>query len=68
VERRRRAREFVLLLSKLFTARQKKLLRKKYHNEPMTKTEKEYFCRVLKKQLEALANDEPHRFAQTLVA
>jgi hypothetical protein len=66
-EKKRQALQFDLLLSELFTTRQKELLRKKYLNEPMTKTEKEYFYRVLKKRLKALAHAEIHQFARRLV-
>ena len=56
-----------LLLSQFFTSRQKELLKKRAQNKPMTKTEKEYFYRVVKKRLKALANEELHQMARSLV-
>ncbi len=56
-----------LLLSELFTPRQKTLLRKRSKGEPFTKTEREYFSRVLKKRLRALADDELHEWAHKLL-
>jgi len=56
-----------LLLSEIFTSRQKILLRKKAEGKPLSKTEREYFSRVVKKRLKALANDELHRFALNLL-
>jgi hypothetical protein len=55
-------REFYLSL--LFSPRQKDLLYKKLHGEPMTKTEREYFSRVVKKKLMALADPDLYRLAQ----
>ncbi len=55
-------REFYLSL--LFSPRQKDLLYKKLRGEPMTKTEKEYFSRVVKKKLMALADPDLYRLAQ----
>jgi hypothetical protein len=54
-------------LSQLFTARQKELLRKKLEGLPLTKTEREYYSRAVKKKVVALANAELHRMAQQLV-
>jgi len=51
-------------LSLLLSPRQKDLLYKKLRAEPMTKTEKEYFSRVVKKKLQALADPELHLLAQ----
>ncbi len=66
VLKKRQALEFELLLSQLFTARQKELLKKKLEAKPMTKTEREYFCRVVNKRLKALANEELHQMARSL--
>lgn len=55
-------REFYLSL--LFSPRQKDLLYKKLRGEPMTKTEREYFSRVVKKKLMALADPDLYRMAQ----
>jgi len=54
-------------LSEVFSPKQKELFLKKLHNEKLTKTEKEYFSRVVKKRVLALANPEVHRLAQRLV-
>jgi len=54
-------------LSQVFSAKQKELFLKKLRNEKLTKTEKEYFSRVVKKRVLALANPELHRLAQKLL-
>lgn len=51
-------------LSLLLSPRQKDLLQKKLRGESMTKTEREYFSRVVKKKLMALADPDLHRLAQ----
>lgn len=56
-----------LLLSELFTPRQKELLRKRESGQTLTKTEKEYFYRVVKKRLKALASPELHGWARGLL-
>ena len=50
-------------MSQLFTPRQKELFLKKFRGEKMNKTEREYFSRVVKKKVLALANSELHRLA-----
>ncbi|MFC1510339.1 hypothetical protein ACFL49_01640 [Candidatus Omnitrophota bacterium] len=50
-------------LSQVFSAKQKELFRKKLDGKLLTKTEREYFSRVVKKKVLALANDELHRLA-----
>ena len=65
--KKRRALEFELLLSELFTARQKELMNKVSQRKPLTKTEKEYFYRVVKKRLKALADERIHQMARELV-
>jgi len=52
------------LLSHLLTPRQKQLLNKKLEGGTFTKTEREYFSRVVKKKLQALADPDLHRVAQ----
>ncbi len=54
-------------LSQVFSPKQKELFLKKLRNEKLTKTEKEYFSRVVKKRVLALANPELHRLAQKLL-
>lgn len=65
--KKRRALEFDLLLSELFTAKQKELMNKVAQNKPLTKTEREYFYRVVKKRLKALADERVHQMARELV-
>ncbi len=54
-------------LSQLFSPKQKELFRKKLEGEPLSKTEREYFSRTVKKKVSALANPELHRLAQKLM-
>lgn len=52
------------LLSLFFAPKQRDLLKKKLRGEPLTKTEREYFSRVVKKKLSALADPDLHMLAQ----
>lgn len=54
-------------LSQVFSPKQKELFLKKLKREKLTKTEKEYFSRVVKKKVLALANPELHLLAQKLL-
>lgn len=54
-------------LSQVFSPKQKELFLKKLKREKLTKTEKEYFSRVVKKKLLALANPELHRLSQKVL-
>lgn len=54
-------------LSQLFSAKQKELFKKKLAGLPLSKTEREYFSRTVKKKVSALANPELHRLAQKLM-
>lgn len=54
-------------LSQVFSAKQKQLVLKKFRGEKLTKTEKEYFSRAVKKKLLALANQELHQLATKLL-
>jgi len=54
-------------LSQIFSPKQKELFLKKLGREKLTKTEKEYFSRVVKKKVLALANSELHRLSQKLI-
>ena len=54
-------------LSQLFSPKQKELFQKKLEGEPLTKTEREYYSRAVKKKVAALANPELHRLAQKLM-
>ena len=54
-------------LSQLFSTKQKELLFKKLRGEKMTKTEREYFSRSVKKKILAIANPDLHRLAINLL-
>jgi hypothetical protein len=54
-------------LSQLFSPKQKELFRKKLDGRLLTKTEKEYYSRSVKKKVAALANAELHRLARMLM-
>lgn len=54
-------------LSQVFSPKQKELFLKKLKREKLTKTEKEYFSRVVKKKVSALANPELHRLSRRLL-
>jgi len=54
-------------LSQVFSPKQKELFLKKLKREKLTKTEKEYFSRVVKKKVLALANPELHDLSQRLL-
>jgi hypothetical protein len=54
-------------LSQVFSPKQKELFLKRLKREKLTKTEKEYFSRVVKKKVLALANAELHRLSQKLL-
>lgn len=66
-EDRTRALELELLLSTLFTPRQKELLRKRASGASMTNTERTYFYRTVNKRLKALASEEVHQLARRLL-
>jgi hypothetical protein len=66
-EAQKSALEYELLLSELFTPRQKELLHKRLTGKTMTKTEREYYYRVVKKRLVALADPRLHEMARQLV-
>ena len=56
-----------LAVSRIFTPRQKELFLKKLRHKKMTKTEKEYFSRVIKKKAQALANEDLHLLARKVL-
>lgn len=60
--------ELETALGTIFTARQRELVTKRLRRERFTKTEAEYFSRVVKKKLAALASDELHRLARRALA
>ena len=51
-------------LAQNFSPKQRDLLKKKLRGEKMSKTEKEYFSRVVKKKIIALSNSELHKVAR----
>jgi len=55
-------------LSQVFSPKQKELFLKKLKCEKLTKTEKEYFSRVVKKKVLAFANAELHRLSQKVLS
>ncbi len=54
-------------LSQIFPPKQKNLFKKKLRGTEMTKTEKEYFSRVIKKKIIALSNSELHDMAKKIL-
>jgi hypothetical protein len=54
-------------LSQVFSPKQKELLKKKFEGVLLSKTEREYYSRAVKKKVVALANSELHHMAQQLV-
>jgi len=70
-QRRRRDRyeEFSLeyALSQVFSPKQKELFKKKLEGLPLTKTEREYYSRTVRKKVVALANSDLHSLAKTLL-
>lgn len=54
-------------LSQIFSPKQKDLILKKLKREKLSKTEKEYFSRVVKKKILALANSQLHSLARRLI-
>ncbi len=67
LQEQKEALELELLFSELFTLRQKELLAKRLAGKPFTKTEREYYYRVVKKRLRALADERVHQTARKLV-
>jgi len=55
------------LLSQVLSPKQKELVYKKLNGEPLSKTEKEYFSRAVKKKLLALANPELSKLASQIL-
>ncbi|PKM99136.1 MAG: hypothetical protein CVU78_07800 [Elusimicrobia bacterium HGW-Elusimicrobia-2] len=53
--------------SQIFSPKQKELFAKKLNGEKLSKTEREYFSRVVKKKITALANPELHQMARKVL-
>jgi len=64
--RQQRLFERHLHLSTLFSPKQKELILKKLEGKPFTKTEREYYSRVVKKKIDALADNEVRKIATSL--
>lgn len=58
---------FMKALNELFTSKQVELMNKMLNEEPMTKTEKEYYSRTVKPRLRALTNERLHSLAVALL-
>ena len=54
-------------LDRLFSPKQKELVFKKRDGLAFTKTEREYYSRIVRKKLEAIANEEVGKIARTLM-
>lgn len=54
-------------LSEIFTGKQKDLVLRKFKGEKLGKTDNEYYSRVVKKKLLALANEDLHKMALLIV-
>ena len=54
-------------LSQVFSPKQKELFNKKLKGEKLTKTEREYFSRAVKKKVQTLANPDLHRLAMKVL-
>lgn len=61
-----KGQSFRRALGVFFTARQQEIMFWKLHGERLSKTEKEYYSRVIKKRLRALANPLLFRAAEFL--
>ena len=55
-------------LDRLFSPKQKELVFKKRDGMALTKTEREYYSRVVRKKLEAIASEEVGKIAKSLMA
>ena len=56
-----------LALSQIFSPKQKELVLKRLRGEKLSKTEREYYSRVVRKKILALANPELHKLSQKLL-
>jgi len=58
--------QLYIFLDRLFSPKQKDLVFKKLNGESFTKTEREYYSRVVRKKLEAIADKEVREIAEAL--
>ena len=56
-----------IYLDRLFSPKQKELVFKKRDGIAFTKTEREYYSRIVRKKLEAIASEEVGKMARTLI-
>jgi hypothetical protein len=54
-------------LSQIFSPKQKELFKKKLEGLPLTKTEREYYSRTVKKKIVALANSDLHSLSKKIL-
>jgi hypothetical protein len=54
-------------LNRLFSPKQKELVLKRRDGQAFTKTEREYFSRIVRKKLAAIADDEVVALARNLI-
>lgn len=62
-----RTSAFYDALNELFAAKQREILLKTLKHEPLTKTEREYYSRVIKRRLKALLNSDVQAMAMSLI-
>jgi len=62
-----RSKTLDVYLDRLFSPKQKELVFKKRDGFAFTKTEREYYSRIVRKKLEAIANEEVGTIAKTLM-
>lgn len=55
-----------IYLDRLFSPKQKDLIFKKLNEASLTKTEREYYSRIVRKKLEAISSPEVREIADTL--
>ncbi len=55
-----------IMLDRLFSPKQKELIFKRRDGNSFTKTEREYYSRIVRKKLEAIASDELGELAKKL--
>jgi hypothetical protein len=66
-DKQQRSFQVNLHLGTLLSPKQRELVLKRLEGKPLSKTEQEYYSRVVKKKLEALANSDVRRIAVTLL-
>ncbi|MBF0252203.1 MAG: hypothetical protein HQL29_00150 [Candidatus Omnitrophica bacterium] len=67
IAKRQETLSFDFALGQFFPSKQREICLKRLKGEILSKTEKEYYSRVIKKKLVALSNDELHRIAKILI-